>query len=110
MGAATKITVTLPPELRSLLESLTGETTDKKIAYLLLRDLRHKLAMSEQERLDLEMRYGMEYAEFKEQLEAGLLGDEFSYDLEQDALRWEDLIAEKRYRLQQLQIVKELLE
>lgn len=101
--------VTLSPKLQELLDNLAGETPDKKIAHLLLRDIRRNLELCEQERLGLEMKYGMEHGEFQRQLEAGALGDAFSYDLEQDVMRWEDLIAEKRYWLQQVQHIRELL-
>jgi len=54
----------------------------------------------------LEIKYGLEYADFEQKLEAGELGNEFGYDLEMDAMRWNDLIAEKKYRLQQLGLLK----
>ena len=108
--AATSLTVTLPPGVRPLLESLTGETPDQKIAGLLLGEIRRNLEACEQERLELEVKYGVEYPEFRQKLEAGALGDEFGYTLEMDAMRWDDLIAEKQHWLQQLRLVKELLQ
>lgn len=81
------MTVTLSPKLQELLDNLAGETPDKKIAHLLLRDIRRNMELCEQERLGLEIKYGMEYGEFQRQLETGALGDAFSYDLEQDAMR-----------------------
>lgn len=107
---ATTITMTLPPRMQPILDSLTGETPGKKIAHLFVSEIRCKLEACEQERLDLEIKYGMEYAEFKEQLEAEALGDEFGYELEMDAMRWGDLIAEKQHWLQQLRLAKELLQ
>lgn len=109
-ATATSVTMTLPQKMQPILDSLTGETPDKKIAHLLLSEIRRKLEACEQERLDLEIKYGMEYAEFKQQLEAGALGDEFGYELEMDAMRWDDLVAEKKHWFQQLQLAKELLQ
>ena len=107
---ATSITMTLPLKIQPILDSLTGETPDKKIAHLLLGEIRRRLEACEQERLDLEIKYGLEYAEFKQQLEAEVLGDEFGYELETDTMRWEDLIAEKQHWLQQLRLARELLQ
>jgi len=107
---AASVTVTLPPQVRPILETLTGATPDEKIAHLLLGEIRRNLEACEQERLELEVKYGMEYPEFRQQLEAGAPGDEFSYALEMDAMRWDDLITEKQHWFQQLRLVKELLQ
>jgi hypothetical protein len=107
---ATNVTITLPHKAQSILETLTGATPDEKIAHLLLDEIRRNLEACEQERLALEVKYGIEYPEFRRQLEAGALGDEFSYELERDAMRWEDLIAEKQHWLQQLRLAREWLQ
>jgi len=62
----------------------------------------------ERERLGLEVKYGMGYEDFRRKLEAGDLGDEFSYELELDAMRWEGLIVEKKRWLQQLSQLRDL--
>ncbi len=111
MSTQTKaMVIELSPKVRPVLDSMSGETPEQKIAYLLLDQVRHYLEACEQERLELEIKYGLEYADFEQKLEAGELGDEFGYDLEMDAMRWDDLIAEKKYRLQQLGLLKGLLE
>jgi len=102
-------TVTLPHKVQPILEGLTGETPIQKIAYLLLGEIRHNLAACEQERLDLEVKYSMDYPEFRQQMEAGTLGNEFGYELEMDAMRWEDLATEKQHWLRQLRLARELL-
>ena len=56
-----------------------------------------------------EGKYGLEYTDFQRRLEAGILGDEFGHALEMDAMRWGDLIAEKKHWLQQLGSLRELL-
>jgi len=65
-------------------------------------EARRNLGACERDLLALEIKYGLEYEAFMEKLEAGELGDEFTYLLEMDALRWRDLIAEKKHWLQQL--------
>jgi len=101
--------IKLSPQVLPVLESMTGETPEQKIAHLLLDKIRHYLEECEQERLGLEIKYGLEHTDFQQQLEAGELGDEFGYDLEMDALKWGDLIAEKKHWLQQLNLLKGLL-
>jgi hypothetical protein len=103
------VTVILPPKIQPILESLTGETPDQKIAHLLVGEIRRHLTACEQERLELEVKYGVEHEDFRRQLEAGALGDEFGYELEMDAMRWDDLIVEKQHWLQQLRLARELL-
>ena len=89
------MTIHLPTKVRPLLDSMVGDTTEQKIAGLLLDAVRHNLEACEQERLELEIKYGLEYGEFKRKLDAGDLGNEFEYELETDVMRWDDLIAEK---------------
>jgi hypothetical protein len=102
------LTVELSPRVRPVLDSVAGETPDQKIANLLIGEVRHNLEACEQERLALEIKYGLEYDEFKRRLEAGELGDEFEYTLELDALKWNDLIVEKKHWLQQLGLLREI--
>jgi len=64
----------------------------------------------EREQLEFEIKHGLEYEAFMEKLKAGELGDEFAYPLEMEALRWGDLIAEKKHWLQQLNVLRESFE
>ena len=105
--SAETMIVELPLRVRPVLDSIAGETPDQKIAYLLMGEIRHNLEGCEQERLALEIKYGLEYDEFKRRLEAGDLGDEFEYPVELDALKWGDLIAEKKHWLQQLSLLRD---
>lgn len=102
--------VEMAPQIQLLLDEIGGETTDQKIAHLLLNELRRYLEECEREMLDLEIKYGLTYEEFKAHLEAGKLGDPFSYPLEQDAMRWDDLMAERQHWLSRLKTIKGLLE
>jgi len=71
--------------------------------------LRRYLEECEREMLELEIKYGLSYEEFRERLAVGELGDESSYPLEEDAMRWDDLRVEERHWLDQLKSVEELL-
>ena len=97
------------PQLRPVLDRLEGETTDQKIARLLLNQLRRYLEECEREMLGLEIKYGLTYDQFQTRLERGELGDPFSYPLEQDAMRWDDLMVEKHQWLSNLKTVESLL-
>jgi len=93
------ITLELSPTVREILNALEGDTVGHKIARLVYNESRRYLEACEREILELEMKYGMSFEEFQRRLQAGELGDPFSYPLEEDAMRWEDLIAEKAHWL-----------
>jgi hypothetical protein len=82
---------------------------DERITHLLLHQLRRYLEECEGEMLDLEIKYSLTYDQFKARLERGELGDPFSYPLEQDAMRWDDLMVEKHQWLSYLKSVESLL-
>jgi hypothetical protein len=96
------MTIGVSSQVRPILEGVAGETANQKIAYLLQGAIHRSLETCERERLGLEVKYGMEYDDFRHKLEAGDLGDEFGYELELDAMRWDDLVIEKRHWLRQL--------
>jgi len=96
------LNIAISPHVRPVLESMAGETPDQKITNLLLGELRRNLQACDQELLDLEVKYGLEHKAFVQKLASGRLGDEYSYELELDAMRWHDLIAERKYWLKQL--------
>jgi hypothetical protein len=102
------MTIGLPSKVRPILDDIAGETPDQKIAYLLLEAIRRNLEACEREQLDLEIKYGLEYEDFKRKLETGEFGNDFEYVLEMDALRWGDLTVEKRHWLQQLSSLRVL--
>lgn len=101
--------IRVAPQLRPALERLEGDTLNQKLARLISGQLRRYLEECEREMLELEIKYGLSYEEFREKLAARELGDQFSYPLEEDAMRWDDLRVEKRHWLDQLKSVEELL-
>ena len=100
------LSIAISPRVRPVLESMAGETPDQKITNLLLGELRRNLEACDQESLDLEVKYGLEHKNFVQKLAAGKLGDAYGYDLELDAMRWHDLIAERKHWLKQLSQLK----
>ena len=95
-------------QILRVLDRVEGETMNKKIVRLLSNELRQRIQDCEREILELEIKYGVMYEQFQEQLQAGELGDPFSYPLEQDAMRWDDLVAEKKHWLAELKAIQGL--
>jgi hypothetical protein len=90
------------PQLVPVLERMQGETLDEKLVHLVANELRRYLEEVEHESLEYEIKYGVNYDQFAAKLERGELGDPYAYELEQDAMRWEDLTDEKKMWLEQL--------
>jgi hypothetical protein len=94
-------TIEIESPLAPVLEQFSGRTYTQKLAGVLSREIQRYLLECEEGMLELEIRYGMDHSEFQNHLEAGKLGDEFQFRLETDAMRWSDLLAEKRHWLSQ---------
>ena len=88
-------TLTLSAPIKELLEKIGGEPESRALN-LLISGVKEHLKSCELEILEYETNYGFPFETFKERLIAGKLGDEFSYDLEKDAMKWEDLLLEKK--------------
>ena len=98
-------TIQITPQLEPALERMQGKTLDEKIARLVANELRRYLEEVEREALEYEIKYGMNHEQFAAKLERGELGDPYAYELEQDAMRWEDLADEKKMWLEQFRQV-----
>jgi|YNPNPStandDraft_1061719.scaffolds.fasta_scaffold44360_3 hypothetical protein len=103
------LNVTIAPQLEPVLARMKGETLDEKLAYLVTNELRRYLEQVERELLEYEIKYGVDYEQFIAQLERGEFGDPYAYEREQDAMRWESLVAEKKLWLEQLRRVEGLV-
>jgi hypothetical protein len=97
------------PQLVPVLERMQGNTLDEKLARLVANELRRNLEQVERETLEFEIKYGVDYDQFMAKLERGEWDDPFAYEREQDALRWESLVAEKKLWLEQLRRVEGFL-
>jgi len=100
--------VELDSQIQPVIEKFKGDNFNQKIAHLLGSGVERYLEECEREYLRLEIKYGLGYDQFKEEVKKGKLGDEFSYELENDLMRWEDLIVEKKHWLEQLKTVRKL--
>ena len=100
--------IQIAPQLEPALERMQGKTFDEKLARLVANELRRYLAEVEHETLEFEIKYGVNYEQFTSKLERGELGDPFAYDREQDVMRWQSLVAEKKLWLEQLRKVEGL--
>lgn len=87
--------LTLSSPIREILGKIGGEPESKALS-LLISGIKENLKECELEILGFETKYGYPFEIFKEKLTSGQIGDEFSYDMERDAMRWEDLLIEKR--------------
>jgi hypothetical protein len=103
------VNVKIAPQLEPALARMKGETLDEKLAYLVTSELRRYLEQVERELLEYEIKYGVDYGQFIAQLERGEFGDPYAYEREQDAMRWESLVAEKKLWLEQLRRVEGLV-
>lgn len=97
----------LSPSLKSIFEGL-GERSEDEVKRVLNVGLKELLRECEEEILDFEIKYGLPFERFKENLEAGRLGDLHSYPLEKDAMIWEDLVREKQTRLDAIRRLERL--
>ena len=100
--------IQIAPELQPALERLQGRTLDEKLARLVGNELRRYLEEVERETLEFEIKYGVDYGQFAAKLERGEFGNPFVYEHEQDAMRWESLVAEKKMWLDQLRKIEGL--
>lgn len=99
--------IELSPEIRGVFKGL-GRKEDEVALTALTAGLKDLLRMCEADILEFEIKYGISFERFKEELESGRLGDPHSYPLEKDAMVWEDLENEKKIRLQSLRQMERL--
>jgi hypothetical protein len=99
--------IELSPNLKGIFKELGVEEEETAIQ-VMATGLKELLRECEQEILEFEIKYGMPFDRFKEQLDVGMLGDPHSYPLEKDAMVWEDLVKEKQVRLESLRKMERL--
>jgi len=100
--------IKIEPALREVIHAL-GSDPEMEAVKIFNMGLKELLRECEEEIMNLEIKYGMSYEEFKSKLDSGELGDSFSYPLEKDAMLWEDLMTEKRLRLKIIRRIEERL-
>jgi hypothetical protein len=99
--------LTLSSPIKEILGKIGGEPESRAIR-LLISGIKENLKECEFEILEFETKYGYPFEIFKEKLTSGQIGDEFSYDMERDAMRWEDLLIEKRSWIEMIRKIENL--
>jgi hypothetical protein len=99
--------LTLSSPIKEILAKIGGEPENRAIS-LLISGIKENLKECELEILEFETKYGHSFEIFKDKLTSGQLGDEFSYDMERDAMRWEDLLIEKRSWIEMIKKIENL--
>ncbi len=99
--------IELSPKLKGIFKELSRDEEDMAVKAL-TAGLREYLKECEEEILEFEIKYGLPFEKFKEEIEKGRLGDPHSYPLEKDAMIWEDLVKEKQIRLKSLRKLEHL--
>ncbi|MBI4684799.1 MAG: hypothetical protein HY755_06330 [Nitrospirae bacterium] len=100
--------LTLSTPIKEILEKIGGEPENRAVE-LLISGIKENLKECELEILEFETKYGYSFDVFKEKLASGHLGDEFSYSVEKDAMRWEDLIIEKKNWIEAIKKIEHLM-
>jgi hypothetical protein len=100
--------LTLSSPIKEILEKIGGEPESRAVG-LLISGIKENLKECELGILELETKYGHSFEIFKDRLASGQLGDEFSYELERDAMRWEDLLIEKRNWIEVIKKIENLI-
>ena len=98
--------IELSQPLRDTLIKL-GEVEENALM-VFIRGFKELLKECEEEILDFEIKYGASFEKFRQMLDNGDLGDPFSYPLEKDAMKWEDLVSEKGLRLNMIRELEQL--
>lgn len=80
-----------------LLKDVTGKThLDSAVRATLQDALHHRLEQIKEEIEALETKYDMEFAAFEEAWEEGNIQNKYSYDVEQDYWKWEELVTREQ--------------
>lgn len=93
--------IELSPDLRDVFKGL-GVGDEQTALKVLTAGFKELLIECEKGILEFEVEYGMPFEKFMEELEAGKFGSPHAYPMEKDAMIWEDLIIEKKVRLESL--------
>lgn len=100
--------LTLSFPLIEIFEKMGGEP-ETRVLSLVVLGMKENLKECELEILEFEMKYGYSFEMFKDKLKSGQGGDEFSYEIEKDAIRWEDLLIEKKKWIEMIRKIENLM-
>ena len=86
----------IPEEIASLIQYGEGETMEERIKGLVIDSLCKKLRECEEEIYQYEIKYGMNFDEFKRAWEEDKIPGKYSHQIERDFMVWEGLEVERR--------------
>ncbi len=87
--------ITLSALGKELLGTFYPSPEEKALVFMMV-GIKEYLKECNLEILEYETKYGFSIDELRKQIETGEIKDEFSYPLEIDIIKWEDLISEKK--------------
>lgn len=91
----------ISPQLLKVITDFTGEIQlDSALRIVTQEAIAHRLEHLNERIRALEQKYGMCFAQFDVQFQAGNISHQHSYEVEQDYLEWEGLLCRQR-RLQE---------
>lgn len=99
--------IELSPDLKDVFKGL-GIGEEETALKVLAAGFKELLIECEKEILEFEVKYGLPFEIFKETLDAGKFGSPHAYPIEKDTMVWEDLIIEKKLRLESLRKMERL--
>jgi hypothetical protein len=90
-------TLMIPKSTAQILRDLTGEPRPDAALLLVLQDARlYRLEQIEADLRSLESKYGMTFEEYRQRWEREDRDEDYHWEVEQDYLRWEALVTQKR--------------
>ncbi len=98
--------VTLSKDMEKVLNFMPGKRTEDKIINLIIDSLSFKLRECEEKIVELEVKYGMTFEEFKESWNTEKIADKYSHRVERDYMEWEGFQMEKKRWLSALKDFK----
>lgn len=100
--------LTLSPSVKELFEKI-GFSPEERATEFLIAGIKEYLKECELEMLEYETKYGYSFDELQIKISSGEIPDEFSYEIEKDIMRWEDLVFEKKNWLNLIKKIEALL-
>ena len=98
--------VKVPDSLKGIFEHLEGETSDQKLAHLIVNDLKTRLRRCSQRIVKFEAKYGMRFGAFAQAWQAEEITNRYSHTVEHDYMEWESLVDEYELLLSNLKKLK----
>ncbi len=97
----------LSPSIEDIFKEV-GFSPEEKAVEFLVAGIKEYMKECELEILEYETKYGCSFNDINAKIATGEIPDEFTYKIEKDIMRWEDLIAEKQNLLNMFRKIESL--